>query len=156
MAPLSPPIILGCSKILKSCVCVQKIECAFAQSEDDLRFNGGSSVLLSGLSVGGMVWQRLSFATAASDMVTKRDQTQTSHIGVEDLLLLGVCLFVVVQGRWLLEAKLNKHYAGIGYKIFICIRASGEKKIPPISAKWQPIDLTGPISALVTFKFHKW
>ena len=82
---------------------MQKIECALGQSEDDLRFNGGSSVLLSGLSVGGMVWQRLSFATAASDMVTKRDQTKTSHTGVEDLLLLGVCLFVVVQGRWLIE-----------------------------------------------------
>ena len=31
--------------------------------------------VLAGLSVGGMVWQRLSFATAASDMGTKRDQT---------------------------------------------------------------------------------
>ena len=46
----------------------KNIESVYAQSEDDLRFNGGSSVL-PGLSVGGMVWQRLSFTT--SDMGTK-------------------------------------------------------------------------------------
>ena len=63
----------------------KNIEIVCAQSEDDLRFNGGSSVL-PGLSVGGMVWQRLSFATAASDMGTKRDLTQTSDTGVVDLL----------------------------------------------------------------------
>ena len=40
-------------------------ESEFGQSEDDLGSNGGSSVL-GGLSVGGMVWQRLSFATAAT------------------------------------------------------------------------------------------
>ena len=113
-------------------------------------------MLLSGLSVGGMVWQRLSFATAASDMVTKRDQTKTSHTGVEDLLLLGVCLFVVVQGRWLIEAKLHKHYAGIGYKILIWIRASGGKRYHLYCAKWRPNDLACPISALVTFNLNKW
>ena len=61
--------------------------------------------MLPGLSVGGMVWQRLSFATAASDMGTKRDQTQISDIHVEDLLRLGVCLLVVVQDRWMLLGK---------------------------------------------------
>ena len=58
------------SKLIKSELLVD------SESKDDLRLDGGSSVL-SGLSVGGMVWQRLSFATAAaSDMgCTKRDQT---------------------------------------------------------------------------------
>ena len=61
--------------MIKSSVCVQRnTESVHTEREDDLRLNGGSSVL-PGLSVGGMVWQRLSFATAASDMGTKRDQT---------------------------------------------------------------------------------
>ena len=58
--------------------------------------------MLPGLSVGGMVWQRLSLATAASDMVAKRDQTQTSQAGIQDLLGLDVCLFAVLQCRWML------------------------------------------------------
>ena len=58
--------------------------------------------MLPGLSVGGMVWQRLSFATAASDMGTKRDQTQASDNGVVNLMGLGVRFFVVVQDRWML------------------------------------------------------
>ena len=67
----------GSLQLLRSVIKLFKLgrlEIVCAQSEDDLRFNGGSSVL-PGLSVGGMVWQRLSFATAASDMGTKRDLT---------------------------------------------------------------------------------
>ena len=55
--------------------------------------------MLPGLSVGGMVWQRLSFATAASDMGTKRDQTQASDNAVVNLMGLGVLFFCGGTGQ---------------------------------------------------------